>query len=119
MNEASEEVRSFPDFTACLSIVQRSLGLSHYHITVEETPLDGDYADIQTDAANCVAHVRYDRARCEAADVVAETALHEALHLLLADLIHAMECSARAADVEQERIVRRLEPILARSIYGR
>lgn len=113
------EERHFPDFVACLGIVQRSLGLTHYHITVDECDLEGHYADVTVDAENCTATVRFNKALCEAHDVVAETALHEALHIMMADLTHAVENHPKAAMVEEERIVRRLETLLSRSVYGR
>lgn len=115
----SEEARHFPDFVACLSIVQRSLGLCHYHITVEECEMSGDYGEAEVDAENCVAVVRWDRKRCEADNAVAETALHEALHVMMADLTHAVETNPKGARVEEERIVRRLENVLVRSVFGR
>ena len=113
------EARHFPDFVACLSIVQRSLGLCHYHLYVEEADLAGDYGEAEIDAAGCVATIRWDRRKCEEDSVVAETALHEALHVLLADLTHSVETNPKGARVEEERIVRRLETVLVRSVFGR
>lgn len=93
--------------------VQRRLGLTHYCITFVDLPLPDIYADIYVEAEDCIATVRYDSERCSKDGVTEATAIHEVLHLLLADFKAATKSSAR---VEEERIVRRLEPIVIRGI---
>ena len=93
--------------------VQRRFGLMHYCVTFSDVQLPDIYADIYVEAEDCIATVRYDSARCSLEGVTEATAIHEVLHLLLADFKHATKSSAR---VEEERLVRRLEPVVIRGI---
>ena len=95
---------------------QDALGLNHYHVYFREYAenKDGNYAEIEVDPEACVAVVEIDRARCIADGVEESSAVHECCHLLLADLKHALDQNPRAARSEEERLVRRLEPILVR-----
>ena len=106
-------------FDLAFSTAREALGLMHYHVTIREGDLAGLYAEISPDPENGVATVRWDRARCEADDVVQATAVHEALHLLLADLVHAAERSPATLAIEEERAVRRLEVWVDRGLFSK
>lgn len=110
-----------PDFAFenAFHIAKDALGLSHYHVEFRDYSdnKDGNYAEIEVDPENCVAVVEVDRARCKADGVSESAAVHECVHLLLADLKHAIEQNPRSARMEEERIARRLEPVLARLLY--
>jgi hypothetical protein len=96
---------------------QRKLGLAHYSVTFCDVALPGLYAEIDADPGDCIATVRYDSASCSGDDATEDTAIHEAIHLLLADFKHAMEGRSRAAQrVEEERVVRRVEAIVMRGL---
>ena len=95
---------------------QVALGLVHYHVHFEESGKLDSLADISTGAEDCVAKVRYNQAMMEEHGVVESTAVHECLHLLLADFEHALEDNPRASQIENERVVRRLEPLVARAL---
>ena len=93
---------------------QDALGLRHYHVSFREYSQnrDGNYAEIDADPESCTAMVEWDWGKCEADGVLFETAAHELAHLLLADFKHAVESNPRAARLEEERLVRRLEPVI-------
>ena len=46
-------------------------------------------------------------------------AVHEACHLLLADLVHACGVGERMAAIEEERTVMRLEAVVLRALCAR
>jgi len=96
---------------------QVAMGLTHYHVTFRERQ-DGNYATTEADPENCIATVYHDPERCRTDNAIEATAAHECLHLALADLIHALEGNSRLAQVEEERVVRRLENIATRGIFG-
>lgn len=95
---------------------QNALGLNHYHVYFREYAenKDGNYAEIEADPESCVAVVYMDSAKCAADSVDESAGVHECCHLLLADFKHACEQNPRMARTEEERLVRRLEPILVR-----
>lgn len=105
-----------PDFIEAFRRAQEAMGLVHYHVHFEQSPKLESLADISTGAEDCVAKVRYNQAMMEEHGVVASTAVHECLHLLLADFEHALEDNPRGAQIENERVVRRLEPLVARAL---
>lgn len=106
-----------PSFEAWFRKAQQQLGLQHYAVAFAELPADHEnYADCDADAMNCTALVRWNPVRCRADDVVAATAAHEAAHLLLADLLHASLQSPTTVGLEEERVARRLEPLLCRAL---
>ena len=107
------------DFQEAFSTAQRALGLTHYHVTFRGDPESGNYADCDAESEDCIAVVRFDDARCRADGVIQSAATHEALHLLLRDLVHAVERSPQSARAEEERVVRRLEAIVTAGIFGR
>ena len=91
--------------------------MNHYRISFENVAFEQDFADISPEPSRCFAHCRYDGAALDAAGETLAIATHEALHLLLADLIHAKTVGDRAAEVEEERVVGRLEKIVLRGIF--
>lgn len=95
---------------------QNALGLNHYHVYFRDYAdnKEGNYAEIEVDPEACIAVVELDRARCIADGVEESSAVHECCHLLLADFKQALDQNPRAARAEEERLVRRLEPILVR-----
>lgn len=97
---------------------QEALGLHHYTARFVGEPGPGLLATTESDAANCTALVRVDQERCERADEVVTTAVHECLHMLVADLRHAFQSVPDAADWQEEQLVRRLEPVVLRGIFG-
>ena len=106
-------------FQDAFSTVQKALGLTHYHVTFRGDPDTGNYADCDAESEDCIAVVRFDDARCRQDNVIESAATHEALHLLLRDLVHAVERSPQSARAEEERVVRRLEDIVTAGIFGR
>lgn len=94
---------------------QLELGLVHYAVHFEECEIE-HLAEIQTQAEDCVAKVRYNQKMMDEHKVVETTAVHECIHLLLADFEYALEENPKGAQLENERVVRRLEPILARGL---
>lgn len=88
---------------------QKDLGLIHYHVTFTDSPSPGLYAEIDIEPEDCIATVRYDAALCAGDGASEATAIHEVIHLLLADVMHAAKASSRT---EEERCVRRLEAIV-------
>jgi len=103
-------------FERAFQTAQRAMGLTHYHVTFKEAQ-DGNYASIDADPENCLAVVTFDRERCDLEQCNESTAAHEALHLALADLIHAHDNDPKAARIEQERLVRRIDELLTRAIF--
>jgi hypothetical protein len=95
---------------------QERLGMLHYSVTFKQTRLPGLYADANIDADGCVALIRYDQDRCEKDNETESAAIHEAIHLLTADLMYAIENGSKAIRIEEERLVRRLEPIILRGL---
>ena len=111
-----KQTPSKQDFVDAFRRAQVALGLVHYHVHFEESGKLDSLADISTGAEDCVAKVRYNQAMMEEHGVVESTAVHECLHLLLADFEHALEDNPRGAQIENERVVRRLEPLVARAL---
>ena len=106
-----------PSFQSLFRAAQQQLGLLHYAVAFAELPADHEnYADCDADAVNCTALVRWNPVRCRADDVVAATAAHEAAHLLLADLLHACLQAPTTMALEEERLARRLEPLLCKAL---
>jgi hypothetical protein len=103
-------------FQAAFLKAREAMGLTHYHVTFKEAK-DGNYATIDADPENCIATVTFDRERCDLEGCNQSTAVHEALHLALADLLHAIENTPKAEQIEQERLVRRLDELLTRAIF--
>lgn len=97
---------------------QEALGLHHYTAKFVGEPGAGLLATTESDAANCTALVRVDQEWCERADEVVTTAVHECLHMLVADLRYAFQSVPDAADWQEEQLVRRLEPVVLRGIFG-
>jgi hypothetical protein len=95
---------------------QQQLGLTHYHVSFVEGPLDGLYADMDADPEDCVATVRYDLLLNSKDGATEASAVHEVIHLLLADLKYALESSPKATRVEEERVARRLEAVVVRGL---
>lgn len=104
-------------FAEAFDRAQSALGLAHYHVTLSPDAGPENYADIDAEAEDCIATIRYNPARCHSDEVTESTATHEALHLLLRDLVHAIESNPRAARIEEERVVRRLESLVTKSIF--
>lgn len=111
---AQRETEPDSAFEDAFRKVQDAFGLRHYHVYFRDCSdgKEGNYAEIDIDPENCVAVVEVDRARCHADGVSASAGAHECGHLLLADLKHAWETNPKAARAEEERLVRRLEPLL-------
>ena len=103
-------------FEKSFKAAQSALGMMHYAVSFKRGKLLGMYADNAIDPEGCVATVRYDRKRCEREGESAATAVHEVLHLLTADLINAIDSGSKAVSIEEERLVRRLEPIILRAL---
>lgn len=104
-------------FSEAFSAAQAALGLSHYHVTLRSDASAENYAECEAEAEDCLAVIRFNPAKCDADGVIESTATHEALHLLLRDLVHAIECNPKAARIEEERAVRRLEALVTRGIF--
>jgi len=106
-----------PSFQFLFRVAQQQLGLVHYAVDFTELPADHEnYADCDADAVNCTALVRWNPARCNTDGAVAATAAHEVAHLLLADFKHACLQAPTTIELEEERLARRLEPLLCRAL---
>jgi hypothetical protein len=95
---------------------QRVMGLRHYHVEFEALDLGTEVADIAPDPVRCFAHCRYHPEALEKAGRTDAVAVHEACHLLLADLVHACGMGERMAAIEEERTVMRLESVVLRAL---
>lgn len=99
-------------FQVAFERCQKLLGLSHYHATFSESDDSVNYATCAIDPEGCVAAIRYNPAKLTTEELAESTAAHECAHLLIADLVHAFENRTGTEAIEEERIARRLEPIL-------
>jgi hypothetical protein len=95
---------------------QEALGLAHYDVKFSTDPGAGNYASIEPDPASCTATCRVDLELCEREEQTAQVAVHEVLHLLLAELRHAASISDEAADWVEEQIVRKIEAVVFRGL---
>jgi hypothetical protein len=95
---------------------QALLGLHHYHVEFEGLDMGSEVADIAPDPVRCFAHCRYHPDTLEKAGRTDAVAVHEACHLLVADLVHACGMGERAAAIEEERTVMRLETVVLRAL---
>jgi hypothetical protein len=95
---------------------QDALGLAHYDVRFSVEPGAGNYASIEPDPASCTATCRVDLELCEREEQTAQVAVHEVLHLLLAELRHAASMSDEAADWVEEQIVRKIEAVVFRGL---
>jgi hypothetical protein len=105
-------------FVEAFKKTQKLLGITHYRVRFEADPKMVSYASISRDAEACTAYVCYNIKLMQQDNVVFSTAVHEALHMLLYDLRWAQQsASDHVADVEDERIVSRLEPLIMKAIF--
>lgn len=96
---------------------QDALQIGYVAVRFTGDPGSGLLATTESDPPNCTVLVRFDRERCNAFDEAETTAVHECLHLLLADLKHAYHAAPDAIDWQEEQLVRRLEPLVHRAIF--
>lgn len=105
-------------FVAAFKKTQEALGLSHFRVAFEQDPQLASYANIERNSSECTAYVRYNQALMERDKVLVSTAVHEVLHLLLQDLRWAQQAAPEhVADLEDERIVSRLEPWIVKAVF--
>lgn len=104
------------DFERIFRAAQEALGLHHYHVEFEALDLGTEVADIAPDPVRCFAYCRYHPEALEKAGRTESVAVHEACHLLLADLVHACGMGERPAAIEEERTVMRLEALVRRAL---
>jgi hypothetical protein len=97
---------------------QRVMGLHHYHVDFEALDMGTEVADITPDPVRCFAHCRYHPEALEKSGRTDTVAVHEACHLLLADLVHACSQGERIAAIEEERTVMRLEGVVLRALIS-
>lgn len=95
---------------------QNVLGLNHYEVGFSADAKALVYAEIDIDPPSCTASVSYNEDQLLEQDHITSAACHEAVHLLVADLKYALINCPTVADMEEERLARRLEPILRRLI---
>jgi hypothetical protein len=89
-------------------------GLTQYRVSFEHVDIDGCYADITADSQNCVATVRLNKNVDEWVDLES-VALHECLHLLLAELTGLARCrfvSEDGLERAEEGCIRRLQRVI-------
>ena len=103
-------------FTAAFLLAQRKLGMLHYAVEFEADDAGDCYASIQSDPEECTALVKCNGPLCIEDNVEVPAGIHEALHLLLADLLHAAKENPQMVRIEQERVVRRLEPLVVAAL---
>lgn len=95
---------------------QDVLGLHHYEVGFSTDAKPSVYAEIDVDPPSCTASVSYNEAQLLEQDQITSAACHEVVHLFVADLKYAITNCPTVADIEEERLARRLEPILRRLI---
>ncbi len=103
-------------FEQSFRVAQEALGLGHYDVKFSTDPGAGNYASIEPDPASCTATCRVDLELCEREEQTAQVAVHEVLHLLLAELRHAASISDETADWVEEQIVRKIEAVVFRGL---
>jgi hypothetical protein len=103
-------------FEQSFRVAQEALGLGHYDVRFSTDPGAGNYASIEPDPASCTATCRVDLELCEREEQTAQVAVHEVLHLLLAELRHAASISDETADWVEEQIVRKIEAVVFRGL---
>jgi hypothetical protein len=103
-------------FEQSFRVAQEALGLGHYDVKFSTDPGAGNYASIEPDPASCTATCRVDLELCEREEQTAQVAVHEVLHLLLAELRHAASISDETADWVEEQIVRKLEFVVFKGL---
>lgn len=103
-------------FEQAFRSAQEALGLAHYDVRFSVEPGAGNYASIESDPASCTAICRVDLDLCEREGQTAQVAVHEALHLLLAELRHAATISDETADWVEEQTVRKIEAVVFKGI---
>lgn len=106
-------------FERVFRVAQAALGLHHYHVEFEALDMGTEVADISPDPVRCFAHCRYHPEALDKSGRTESVAVHEACHLLLADLVHACGQGERIAAIEEERTVMRLEGVLMRALGAR
>jgi hypothetical protein len=105
-------------FIEAFKKAQAALGLLHFRPSFEAFTSTDTYATIQRNSAECTAHVKFNPQLMERDNVLISTAVHEAAHLLVHDLRTAAATSPEhVADIEDERIASRLEPLLLKAIF--
>jgi hypothetical protein len=101
--------------------VQEALGMNHYDarcVPAASGDMERTYADINAEPEQCTALIRYNEKLCADDGEIVSAAVHEALHLLLADLKHAAQHSPQSLEMEEERAARRLEPLVMAAVFG-
>jgi hypothetical protein len=104
-------------FREAFRVTQDALGLTHYSVAFDNLDEDGIFARISTEADECIANCRVNHALVDAHSSQETVAVHECIHMLLADLLHAVDHCPQIRDVEEERLVRRLEPLIHRALF--
>jgi hypothetical protein len=104
-------------FEQAFRSAQEALGLAHYDVRFSVEPGAGNYASIEPDPASCTAICRVDLELCEREQQTAQVAVHEVLHLLLAELRHAASISDETADWVEEQTVRKIEAVVFKGLF--
>ena len=104
-------------FEQAFRSAQDALGLAHYDVRFSVEPGAGNYASIEPDPASCTAICRVDLELCEREQQTAQVAVHEVLHLLLAELRHAASISDETADWVEEQTVRKIEAVVFKGMF--
>ena len=103
----SDPIADLDTFKAAFEKARLAFGLHHYHVTFEAASFS-HYAEIEIDADECAAAVRVNLGKCAIEGSLESTAVHECLHLLMADFGQAGLSNPKSLRVEEERVVRRL-----------
>jgi hypothetical protein len=99
---------------------QRELGLTHYRVLFEETDTGKNYATVTREPIDCTAHVEFDPKLLEREDCARSSAVHECVHLAIADFAHACKnCPEHVAYHEEEKLVSRLEALVFKALFPR
>ena len=104
-------------FEQAFRAAQDALGLAHYDVRFSVEPGAGNYASIEPDPSSCTAICRVDLEMCEREHQTAQVAVHEVLHLLLAELRHAASISDETADWVEEQTVRKIEAVVCKGMF--
>jgi hypothetical protein len=100
------------EFEQAFRAARDALGLAHYDVRFATDPGPGNYACIEPDPGSCTAICRVDLELCERDDQTSQVAVHEVLHLLVADLRHAIAISPETGDWIEEQTVRKIEALI-------
>lgn len=109
----------FVFFSEMVRCYQQKLGLSDWDIQIRHESIGTQLAQTNSDCEGCVATIALNKAWKPLDPIqdkrIKRLALHEVIHVLLADLYYIASCryaTQSELDIAEHKIVRRLENVL-------